>query len=407
MKVLVVIPRLQDHGGAEVSTGLLLRSLQGRGVDFVVVTLHGHADLASRDELERRGVRFHLAPPGLARRVRYLREVIVDEHPDLVHATLFEADVAASLAGTWTAVPVLSSVVNATHSPSAARAAVSPWKLELVRWISAAQLRLGTSHAHAITDVVADEVRTRLRLPDTRLTVVPRGRDVQRRADPDERLAARAELGLSPRQPTVLNVARQEAQKGQTLLVEAMRRVVDVHPDAVLLIAGRDGAHTTALRRRIAELGLDDNVRLLGVRSDVSRLLAASDVFAFSSRWEGLGGAVIEAMAAGTPVVAFAIPTMSEVVGDTGRLVPPFDTDAFADAVLEILREPGPARERADRARTRVLERYSADVATSGMAQLYELVAAMPPPPASRLCPSRSKRVARVRPGDRDRRAGP
>lgn len=399
MKVLLVINRLEDNGGAEVSTGLLLRALQGRGVEFTVATLHGDAELDARTELEARGVRFHRCPPGTAARLRSLQELVVDVRPDLLHSTLFDADTAASLVGAWNGVPVLSSVVNATHSRSAAASAPAPWKLTVARWLSTAQLRWGTSHVHAITDVVADEARARLHVAADRLTVVPRGRDVPPPTDRSHRRAARRELALDVDAPVVLNVARHEAQKGHDLLVDAMRLVVDAEPTAVLLIAGREGHETAALRRRIDDHGLGDHIRLLGVRTDVARLHAASDVFAFSSRWEGLGGAVLEAMAAGTPVVAFDVPTMVEVVRDTGLLVPAFDRRAFADAVLDVLRRPDAAGERALRARHRVTERYSADAVALRMAELYARVASMPPPPAARISPRRRRSLGRLTPG--------
>ena len=95
----------------------------------------------------------------------------------------------------------------------------------------------------------------------------------------------------------VINVGRQEHQKGQVLLVEAFSQVLANHPGALLLIVGRPGAATKAIETAIADAGLGGSVRLLGPRSDVADLLCAADVFAMSSLFEGLGGVVLEAMA--------------------------------------------------------------------------------------------------------------
>jgi glycosyltransferase involved in cell wall biosynthesis len=125
-----------------------------------------------------------------------------------------------------------------------------------------------------------------------------------------------------------------------------MRVVVCQHPGAQLLIVGREGFATASLERRREELGLGAHVHFLGVRSDVPEILAAADVFAFPSLYEGLGGSVLEAMGLALPVVASDLPALREVVenGRSAYLVPPADPAALAGRIAQLLGDPVRAR---------------------------------------------------------------
>jgi glycosyltransferase involved in cell wall biosynthesis len=147
----------------------------------------------------------------------------------------------------------------------------------------------------------------------------------------------------------------------------------------VLLIAGRAGAATAAVEARIAALPAEvrDRVRLLGHRDDVPELLAAADVFAFPSHYEGLGGSLLEAMALALPIVASDLPAISEVVevGATGVLTPPRDPAALAAAIDGLLADPAGAAAMGARGRDRFLERFTAERTAGAMVDLYERVA--------------------------------
>ena len=120
----------------------------------------------------------------------------------------------------------------------------------------------------------------------------------------------------------------------------------------VVAIAGRAGGQTERLRATIAREELSDHVRLLGFRDDAPELLSAADVFAFPSRWEGLPGTVLEAMALEAPIVATDLPMTREVVTPAEAvLVPPDDAAAFAAAILDCLHDRVSAQHRAQAAR--------------------------------------------------------
>ena len=170
-----------------------------------------------------------------------------------------------------------------------------------------------------------------------------------------ERFASGKRL-FDPDGPLVGNVARLAEQKGQRTLLEAAAEL----PGVKFAIVG-EGELRGELERRTDELGLHDRVLFTGARDDVPDLLATFDVFAFPSLFEGLCLAVIEAQAAGVPVVATPVGGIRETVvdGETGLLVPPQDPQALAAAIRRLLDDRELAGRLAAEARRRVHERFS------------------------------------------------
>jgi len=155
--------------------------------------------------------------------------------------------------------------------------------------------------------------------------------------------------------------------------LRAAARVVREVPDARFLIVG-DGELRDALDKQIRELGLDRHVRLLGFRPDVLGLMKAFDLFAMSSVTEGLGSAVLEAMACSRAVVGTLAGGLPEAVDDgvTGLLVPPHDEAALASAIIALLRDPA-RREHFGRAgRARVERDFSVERLVAGTLRVYQ-----------------------------------
>jgi glycosyltransferase involved in cell wall biosynthesis len=230
---------------------------------------------------------------------------------------------------------------------------------------------------HANARYVADVMARRLGVPRDRIDVIPRGRDPERlgRRDPARRARARAGLGIGDGTPLLLAVARHEHQKGLDLLLEALPRVLgDGHPDARLVVAGRDGGQTPLLRATVARLGLERSVDFIGAREDVPDLLCAADVVVIPSRWEGLSNVLIEAMALEAPVVASDLPTLHDAVadGDTATLVPVGSRERLAGAITATLGDPAAAEARARRAHRRFLELFTIDRVVDQMRAFYE-----------------------------------
>src|SRR6185312_7523386 len=163
-----------------------------------------------------------------------------------------------------------------------------------------------------------------------------------RSAGAGEHSRVRAELGIEAGRPVLAIIGRLHPVKGHRALLGMLPAIVRSCPEALLLVIG-DGPERGNCEALTRTLGLSRHVRFLGRRSDVPRLLSAIDLVLMPSQSEGLGLAAIEALAAARPVIAFAAGGLPEVVTDglNGRLVPPGDGQAFANAVIETLRDPG------------------------------------------------------------------
>ncbi len=364
-------------GGAERSLAELLPGLAEAGIEPVVACLRRRPGGVEDDVLAAGfDVRFLPGPP--AARVRALRRLIRETSPSLVHTTLAAATLTGRFAAAGSGIPVLTSLVNQSYTPERmADPHVRPVALRGIRAVDGWTSRHLTSHFHAITGAVKTWAAATLRVPPSRITVVERGRDPRRLGEPgpERRARARERLGLEPDAPVLVAVGRQEFQKGHRFLLEAMPAVLAAHPAAVLLLAGREGEETAHLRSLAAPF--DGAVRFLGHRDDLPDVLAASDLFAFPSLWEGLGGAVLEAMALGVPIVASRLDPVREVVED-GRcavLVPPRDPPSLGSAISSLLADPARAAGLGARGREIFTRRFTLERSTERMVDLCRRVA--------------------------------
>jgi len=380
MRVLIVINGL-GTGGAQRSLAEMLPGYAERGVEATVACFQRMAE-GVQDAVIADGhdVRF-IEDGSTLGRVRALRRLVLTEDIDLIHTQLFEANLAGRFAAVGLDVPVLTSLVNTDYAtvrvndPNVAR-----YKLRSARFIDAWTGRLLTDHFHAISHAVKDGAVATLGIDPRRVTVVERGRDPDRLGapSPERKSAARKTLGLAPDAPVLTSVGRQEFQKGQVHLLRAMALLREQVPNIALLLAGREGHATEELQMEYRRLSLEGTAHLLGHRDDVPELLAAADLFVFPSLYEGIAGAVIEAMALGLPVVASDIPAMREVLvpGENAVLVTPSDPESLADVVKRLLDAPDQIERFGERSRHRFEDRFMLDRAVDRMVALYDEVAA-------------------------------
>jgi glycosyltransferase involved in cell wall biosynthesis len=372
--VLYLIDSLAQ-GGAERSLASLAPHFLSAGLRLDVAYLSERPGI--HDQLLAAGV--ELFPLGThrdrTRTVREVRRLLRNRSPDLVHTTLFESDVAGRVAGLLSGIRVVSSLVNDSYGPEQlSDPHLVPWKIRSAQVLDLATARIVTRF-HAISRHIADRMARRLLIPRSRIDVIPRGRDPTQLGPRTSarRTAARRALGISATDPLVLAAARHEYQKGLDVLVQAMPSVLSSIPDARLVVAGRDGNRTAQLLEQVRQLGLDDVVRFLGARQDVPDLLCATDVFVAPSRWEGLGGSVLEAMALEAPIVASDIPPIREAVGEgTAVLVRPGDSEALATGIVGTLLEDTEAVRRSRRGRKRFLANFTLEVVAGAMISFYE-----------------------------------
>jgi L-malate glycosyltransferase len=208
----------------------------------------------------------------------------------------------------------------------------------------------------------------------SRCQAIPNGVDtnVFRPADAGRRRELRTELGISDADVLIGIVASFTPVKRHVDLLDAFADVKKSHPTARLLLIG-DGPLRSAVELQISQLGLRENVTLLGARADVDRILPAFDVFVLSSNTEGLSNAILEAQACGLPVVATAVGGNPDLVhaGKTGWLVPPESPADLARALKEALAQTDTAREFGTNARAHVLREHSVDAMALAYERLY------------------------------------
>ena len=190
--------------------------------------------------------------------------------------------------------------------------------------------------------------------------------------DADRRRRWRERHGLEPEAIVLTHVGRFAPPKNHALLIEAFAQVRTHTPLYLLLVGG--GELEDAVRQQVVELGLQERVRFLGVRADVADILRASDVFVLSSRWEGNPMSVMEAMAAGLPVVSTAVGGVPELVqeGATGLLVPSEDTGALACALQALVDDPARRQAMGAAARQHAIAHFDIRHTVRGYEQLYE-----------------------------------
>ncbi len=310
--------------------------------------------------------------PGAFLDARRLARIVGDEKPALVHLHSSKAGLAGRLALRG-ALPTIFQPhawsFEAVSGPI--RALALAWEKRAAPWgtilcVSEAERRLGEEHG----------IRGDWR-------VIPNGVDLEewREASADDRSAARSSLELEDR-PTVVCIGRLCRQKGQDVLLEAWPEIEARVPGAQLVLVG-DGPDADVLRRAAGP-----SVRLVGRRDDVGSWLAAADVVAQPSRWEGMAIGMLEAMAKGRSIVATNVAGAAEALdADAGALVPPEDAAALADAVAERLLDSPRAAAEGRRARVRVEQSHDLRAMTDALAGLYEELLGVPSSSTGRTTP--------------------
>lgn len=365
--MLHAIDSLGISGGAEKQVARNLdafdRELMGHEVVLVQNT-----ESTRRDELppdvvvhELFGVGEQVTRPVLISR---LRRLVRHRRPSLIHASLPNSALATRIVAATSSVKAVESLVNISHEPvrTVDNPNVTMAKLRAHAVLDRLTMRFLTGY-HAVSREVADSWVRIVGLDPKKIEVIPRGIEVDAveigKSKRDE--AARsinAEFGYDDGTLVVIAVGRVEPQKGHRYLVEAMAEITAKHPEVRTLIVGRPGNSSTAVKESIERLRLNDVVRLTGARRDLPRILAAADIFVFPSLFEGNGGnAMIEAMAAGLPVITTNAAPMTDLVPseEYGLLVDRCDPRGLADAIVRLVGDPYLRRRLGSAARARAM----------------------------------------------------
>lgn len=370
MHVMHIIDSMHG-GGAESSIVEIAPGLASRGIRTSIVTLFPD-DGGLEERLGASGIK-HIR---LGRRdplsiIFQLRSLIRAENPDLVHTTLLFSNLAGRVSARAVHKPVVTTLANLDYGPE--HRANSRYGAWAVRSVYCAELVTAplTTRFHAISEEVAKVMSRRLRIPDDRVEVIYRGRVPARLGvhSQERRLRVRAALAIDETTPLVLSVGRLDQQKGVDTTINAFRYLVAQIPEAVLLVAGRPGNASSGIEAAAAQT---PNVHLLGHRTDVPDLMCAADVLSFPSRWEGLGGTLIEAMALRLCIVASDIAPVAETIGEVDwPLVRPDDPRALAQRLASVLHDDAANEARRDVGVKRFQTLFTAEAACDGMAEFY------------------------------------
>ncbi|HTH23668.1 MAG TPA: glycosyltransferase [Vicinamibacterales bacterium] len=292
-----------------------------------------------------------------------LSKIIREWKPEIVHAHDPHAVSMASLAMSFSAPdPRPKTIASRRVDFHLQSHAFSQWKYRQVDGFIAA--------SHAIKQILVSDG-----IPAGRIEVVHDGIDVEK-IQHRPVIDVHAEYWLPHGVPVIVNVGALVGHKGQKYLIEAMPLVLREVPDAHLIIFG-EGDLRAPLEKQIKQLALAKRVLLPGFREDVMSLMKSADLFVMSSVTEGLGSAVLDAMAMGHAVVGTRAGGIPEAVvpDETGLLVEPADAKALAAAIVRLLKDAALRKQLGEAGRARVTEHFGVDRLVDGTLEAYSRIA--------------------------------
>lgn len=364
LRVLEVLATLK-RAGAERMAVTLACGLDRARFETAVVTLYDPFPGGFEPVLEQAGIRLWALGKRRGfdpRMVPRLFRVIRQFQPAVVHTHSYV--LRYSLPAAWAAG--VGAMVHTVHN-------VASKEVDFAgRWIHRLAFR-GRVAPVAVAKEIGRSIEAYYGRPPA--AVIPNGIDPNAFHLPQCRASWRFAHGFAPDDLLVVSVARLDPQKDPLGLIRAFAAALGRDPRARLLFAG-EGSLREAAAAEAAALGLAARVHFLGVQAGVPELLSAADIFALFSTYEGNPMAVMEAMAAGLPVVATSVGGVPELVvdGETGLLVPAGDRDAFAASLAALASDPARRRALAESARNRAQD-FHADRMVASYAALFERLA--------------------------------
>jgi glycosyltransferase involved in cell wall biosynthesis len=361
-RVLHVIDSLH-LGGAQEVIFTLVKGADSTRFEHEVATLHGHGVYWERMRAE--GFRLHSLSPSKFLPLYLLRlwAMLRRGNYDVLHCHLGASNIMAKPIGRACRV---GAIVSHDHTNDRLRV-----ENRLVFWLD----RWANQFADAF---VAVSETCRKFLIEAEGIAAEKIRLVANAIDPEryrpgvwERAAARQEFGLRPGDVVLAGVGRLNPQKNFGLLLDVAAELKQANLRVVLAGTGPEEAF---LQERATELGLSEQVRLLGYVADTRKVYAAADLLVITSRFEGLPMTLLEAMSSGVPVVAAALDGMMEVIesGKNGWLVKPGDRAGFVAAVREALQDESQRKQLAAAGRETILQRYGAARMVREIEEVYQ-----------------------------------
>jgi glycosyltransferase involved in cell wall biosynthesis len=382
-KVIHIITRL-DMGGSAQNTLLTCLGLNER---YDLILVHGLSRESKMTDWEKqsahqqienavkRGVKV-IPIPSLVRRIDPVQDLrsffslwrlMIQERPDIVHTHTSKAGILGRLAAKMASVPTIVHTPHGHVFYGHFGAISSRFFLLLERLFACI-----TDCLVALTEEERkDYIKLSIIDPENVFTIhsgVKIDRFLSARVDVEEK---KRTLGLNPKAPVVGTVGWLLSIKGPMNLLKAMGRVWQERPEVELVYVGK-GELQEALETRAFQMGVFEKVKFLGWRDDIEEILPILDLFVLPSLNEGMGRVLVEAMAAGRPIVATKVGGIPDLVKhkETGLLVPPGNDQALAEAILQVLMDPARAREMGEKGKTGCY-RFSLQTMLDGLESLY------------------------------------
>ncbi len=354
-----------NYGGAETQLVHLATRLKKRGWDVQVISMI--PPVAYVEELKRAGIHVYSLemrrgvpdPRGLFRLVKILRR----ERPQILTTFMYHVNLLGRLGGRIVGVPIIISSIRNENFGGPTRDKI----MRLTDWLA---------DVTVINSQLAGEaVIKRGVVPPKKLRIISNGLEIDKFLwTLEQRLNVRKVLEINSTKTFLwIAIGRLEEQKDYPNLLEAFSIVLRERPDTFLFIVGQ-GPLESKLKELAEELGINQKVSFLGLRRDISDLLAAADALVLSSAWEGLPNVVMEAMAASKPVVSTTVGGVRELIsdGETGYLVPPKAPKALAQAMIKLMDLPEGLRKSMGQAgRKYIKENYSLEHVVDMWEELY------------------------------------
>ncbi len=365
MKRIKVIHLIEDlnTGGAERISAGIVTGLDKKRFEAEVWCLEEGGAVA--EEIARQGIPTKIL--GLSSyhnplNILKLALLIKETKPDILHIHGYFAGTFVRLANFIARVPVVFSHLHSTH-----------YYYQKKHLLTEKFLAKFTDRILCCSEAVKKWAQESEGIPAKQLVVVYNGIEVDRYQPNVEIGELRKRLHLTGEERIIGTVGRLEPVKNQTLLLEAASRVKEKVPNLKVILVG-EGSLRASLLETAARLGLEEAVIFTGRTDQVARYLSLMEVFVLCSRLEGLAMVLLEAMAAGKPVISTRVGGIPEVIGDevTGLLVPPGDAKALSEAIIYLLTHPEEAKRMGDEGRVLCQEKFSTETMVKRIEELYE-----------------------------------
>lgn len=362
MRIAIVLDSL-NRGGAERQAVYATGQLARLGCDVSLI-YYNRADYEYDASVLPRDRVVHLAKQGRPFRfLRRLRRHFIERKYDVVHGWMSVPGVYAGFAGRMAGVPVVFAGYRCEYDGTGfIRLAHRAVNKVVTGWIVNSKATVPSM----VRGVGAD--------PD-KVCVVYNGIDPAAFVSKFNPAAARQRLNVAPDAPTVSIVGRLRAQKNHPLFIRAAALVSKQAPDARFLVVGDgDGDEQQRLESLADSLGVRDKVLFLGSRSDIPDILAATDVMALTSHYEGVANSLLEAMCVGLPVVSTAYAGVEELVthGHDGLIAPLGDAERWAEHVTQLLVDAALRRKMGENGRRTIESRFSMEAMGRNLLGVYE-----------------------------------